>query len=150
MCVYWRGDRLPTPVFLPGESHGQRSLAGYSPQGCKELDTTEKLIHTHRCVYILINIYIYEFWETREWHCSQNAGTVLPYSPSLSLPWVTKSLRYRWAVNCSDDYKLPQRMTSRFEMFVQIWMCPWECFPHKKIIHQACHGSIKAENWSLL
>ena len=37
----WRRDRLPTPVFLPGESHGQRSLVGYSPWGCKELDTTE-------------------------------------------------------------------------------------------------------------
>ena len=31
----------PTPVFLPGEFHGQRSLAGYSPWGHKELDTTE-------------------------------------------------------------------------------------------------------------
>ena len=31
----------PTPVFLPGKSHGQRSLAGYSPWGCKESDTTE-------------------------------------------------------------------------------------------------------------
>jgi len=31
----------PTPAFLPGESHGQRSLAGYSPLGCKELDMTE-------------------------------------------------------------------------------------------------------------
>ena len=31
----------PTPVFLPGESHGQRSLVGYSPWGCKELDTTK-------------------------------------------------------------------------------------------------------------
>ena len=30
------------PVFLPGESHGQRSLAGYSPRGLKELDTTEQ------------------------------------------------------------------------------------------------------------
>ena len=29
------------PVFLPGESHGQRSLAGYSPWGCKESDMTE-------------------------------------------------------------------------------------------------------------
>ena len=29
------------PVFLPGEFHGQRSLAGYSLQGCKESDTTE-------------------------------------------------------------------------------------------------------------
>ena len=33
----------PTPVFLPGESPGQRSLAGYSPYGCKESDTTEQL-----------------------------------------------------------------------------------------------------------
>ena len=32
---------LPTPVFLPRESHGQRSLVGYSPQGLKESDTTE-------------------------------------------------------------------------------------------------------------
>ena len=31
----------PTPVFLPGESHGQRSLVGCSPWGCTELDTTE-------------------------------------------------------------------------------------------------------------
>ena len=48
-----RREGQPTPVFLPGESHGQRSLAGYSPWGHKELDTTE---HTrlyccirHRC-----------------------------------------------------------------------------------------------------
>ena len=33
--------RQPTPVFLPGESHGQRSLAGYCSWGRKELDTTE-------------------------------------------------------------------------------------------------------------
>ena len=35
------GAGHPTPVFLPGESHGQRSLAGYSPWGHTELDTTE-------------------------------------------------------------------------------------------------------------
>ena len=37
----------PTPVFLPGESHGQRSLEGYSPWGRKESDTTEQLTHTY-------------------------------------------------------------------------------------------------------
>ena len=39
------GERngLPTPVFLPGKFHGQRSLVGYSPWGCKESDTTERL-----------------------------------------------------------------------------------------------------------
>ena len=34
---------LPTAVLLPGESHGQRSLEGYSPWGCKESDPTEGL-----------------------------------------------------------------------------------------------------------
>ena len=34
---------LPTPIFLPGEFHEQRSLAGYSPGGCKDLDMTEWL-----------------------------------------------------------------------------------------------------------
>ena len=36
------GEWQLTPVFLPGESQGQRSLAGYSPWGLKESDTTEK------------------------------------------------------------------------------------------------------------
>ena len=35
------GKQQPIPVFLPGESHGQRSLVGYSPWGRKESDTNE-------------------------------------------------------------------------------------------------------------
>ena len=38
---HWRRKWQPTPVFLPGESHGQRSLAGYSPGGQTESDTHE-------------------------------------------------------------------------------------------------------------
>ena len=34
---------VPTSLFLPGESQGQRSLAGHSPQGCKESDMTEAI-----------------------------------------------------------------------------------------------------------
>ena len=41
--IPWRREWQPTPVFLPGESHGQRSLVGYNPWGCKELDMTEQL-----------------------------------------------------------------------------------------------------------
>ena len=37
------GNDIPTPVFLPGKSHGRRSLVGYSPWGHKESDTTERL-----------------------------------------------------------------------------------------------------------
>ena len=39
--IPWRRKWQPMPVFLPGESHGQRSLAGYSPWGHKESDMTE-------------------------------------------------------------------------------------------------------------
>ena len=39
--IPWRRVWQPTPVFLPGGSLGQRSLAGYSPKGRKESDTTE-------------------------------------------------------------------------------------------------------------
>ena len=42
----WRRKWHPTPVLLPGESHGGRSLVGYSPWGRKESDTTERL-HFH-------------------------------------------------------------------------------------------------------
>ena len=41
--VSWRREWLPTPVILPGEFHGWRNLAGYSPWGRKESDTTERL-----------------------------------------------------------------------------------------------------------
>ena len=37
----WGRAWQPTPVFLPGESHGERSLMGYSPWGCTESDTTD-------------------------------------------------------------------------------------------------------------
>ena len=39
--ILWRRKWQPTPVFLPGESHGQRSLVGYTPWGHKESDPTE-------------------------------------------------------------------------------------------------------------
>ena len=42
----WRRKWQPTPVLLPGKSHGLRSLVGYSPWGCKESDTTERLHFT--------------------------------------------------------------------------------------------------------
>ena len=41
--IPWRRAWLSSPVFLPGESHGQRSQVGYGPWGCKESDMTEQL-----------------------------------------------------------------------------------------------------------
>ena len=45
--IPWRRPWQPTPVLLPGEFHGQRSLAGYCPWGRKELDRTAATQHTH-------------------------------------------------------------------------------------------------------
>ena len=46
VCIIdlWRRQWHPTPVLLPGKSHGQRSLVGFSPWGRKESDTTERLL----------------------------------------------------------------------------------------------------------
>ena len=45
--IPWRRQWLPTPIFSPGESLGQRSLEGYSPWSYKELDITEQLRLSH-------------------------------------------------------------------------------------------------------
>ena len=49
--ICWRREWQPTPVFLPGDFHGQRSLVDYNPRGHKVLDMTEWLKHKI-CVYI--------------------------------------------------------------------------------------------------
>ena len=41
--MIWRRKWQSTPVFLPGQSHGERCLASYSPWGCKEMDMTKQL-----------------------------------------------------------------------------------------------------------
>ena len=49
-----------TPVFLPGEFHGRRSLVSYSPRGCKGLDTTEQLTLNSNNKQVLVLIVKYE------------------------------------------------------------------------------------------
>ena len=78
--IPWRREWLPTPVFLPGEFHGQRSLAGYSPWGCKESDSTEQIthIHTHTHTYT---------------HC-QNQNTLPISLISMVIPCLCQSLLF--------------------------------------------------------
>ena len=57
--IPWRREWEPTPVFLPEESHGLKSLTGYSPWGHKESDMTEQLTHTH--------IHTHPFWCNAIW-----------------------------------------------------------------------------------
>ena len=52
--IPWSRKWQPTPVFLAGKSHGQRSLVGYSPQGRKESDMTEHT-HTHTHTHTILS-----------------------------------------------------------------------------------------------
>ena len=96
------------PVFLPGKFHGQRSLVGHSPQGCKELDTTEQLsTHTHTTSGLIglgtsrkfsIETSVLPGWRGRQCNSGQKLSEpltapasshflawMLPHSPLLSL-----------------------------------------------------------------
>ena len=56
ILYHWRGKWQPTPVFLSGGSHGQRSLAGHGPRGRRESDTTEVTEHAHGSQTISIKL----------------------------------------------------------------------------------------------
>ena len=64
--IPWRRKWQPTPVFLPGESHGQRRLAGYNPWGREESDTTE-----HICTMTTVLFSISSQFQV-QWHLISN------------------------------------------------------------------------------
>ena len=75
--ISWRRKRQPTPVLLSGESHGRRSLVGYSPWGHKESDTTERLSTAQHSVwYIFVESpelapALYQRLQNRSWEQSK-------------------------------------------------------------------------------
>ena len=91
-------ERQPTPVFVPGESHAQRNRAGYSPWGCKELDTTEQLSTQRTLPYLSRSTYIPCSSAGKESACNAgdpgsipgsegSSGKGYPFSSILELPW---------------------------------------------------------------
>ena len=68
--IPWRRECLPTPVFWPRESHGQRSLPGYSPWGPKELDTTEQFSLSKKITSSIIKLMSFF------WRCSKSMGNL--------------------------------------------------------------------------
>ena len=82
--IPWRRKWQPTPVFLPGKSHGQRSLAGYSLCGCKESDRTERA-NTH----VTLNRHLQDnwFWE-----------------PSLEVTWVENEQFHEAILGAAQDF----------------------------------------------
>ena len=75
----WRREWQPTPVLLPGESHGQRSLVGYSLWGHKQLDMTERLSLSP--VTIITNVH--SNWLST---CPNRSSTMFHYLPGCGCP----------------------------------------------------------------
>ena len=75
----WRRAWQPTPVFLLGKSHGQRSLMGYSPWGCKELDTTWQLNKNTGCTTPRVQHHVYN---TTCINCGLTALCLIATAPS--------------------------------------------------------------------
>ena len=87
--IPWRREWWPTPVFSPGESHGQRSLEGYSPRGHKESDAAEVTAHTRVQVLTVLlfqlfcmleNFQNYELKRNFFWVKEKKKKTLLNYS----------------------------------------------------------------------
>ena len=119
----WRKKWQPTPVFLPGEFHGQSSLEGYSPWGRKELDTTDWLTHPHTrtCTHMLRNAettllvdakwLIYnskcEGWTIKKAECRRmDAFQLWCWKRLLRVPWTVRRSNQSILKENSPEYSL--------------------------------------------
>ena len=94
--IPWRRAWQPTPVFSPGESHGQRRLAGYSPRGRKESDVTEASKHTHTwewdCNVFMRVFFCEQFMQStsKRSHHGPSVASPSPVAAARSHHWVEK------------------------------------------------------------
>ena len=93
----------PTPVFLPGDSHGQRSLAGYSPRGPKESDTTEVTWRAHTYIMLVTVVDIYLVL-TKCPKCHLKLVTCIISVSITILCYELLFYRCRVLINCSPSY----------------------------------------------
>ena len=76
--IPWRRKWQPTPVSVPGESHGKRSLVDYSPRAHKELDMTEEIhFHSHDAVKVMHSIR-QQIWKTQQWPQDWKRSVFIP------------------------------------------------------------------------
>ena len=156
----WRRerDRLPTPVFLPGEFHGQRSLMGYSPWGCKEPDMTE-WITLSKCIaiYLLGHVchgFSRTFTQSRTETGEKRTGQKLEkndIAQGHDTGWLEANRskmssltgglepQYTITVTCAhtqDTYKYVEIWGQVFNKYVEVWGIPG-CSDAKESAHNA-------------
>ena len=72
--LFWSNNWQPTPLFLPGKSHGQRNLAGYSLWGCRALDLTE---HEHFLFILVADLSLLLPWLLSAGFTTPHFGNIL-------------------------------------------------------------------------
>ena len=90
--IPWRRKWQPTPVLLPGKSHGQRSLVGYSPWGHQESDTTERLRSSfHHVAYFNRMVFsrVWHAWEIQPKNWKLNYFVCILEKCRVVFPWST-------------------------------------------------------------
>ena len=142
--ISWRREWQPAPIFLAGESHGQRSLENYSPWGLKESDLAEATYHTltHMGIlltswtlflsYLLLLDEFLPFWTTDSFDSVKSVGffsewfffytcTQSSMYLSATMPWILQTLEI-------------SQMTGPWELLIQL------CFvAHSHVHNQGQH-----------
>ena len=94
--IPWRRIWQPTPVFLPGKFHGQKSQVGYSPRGHKELDITERL-SMHACMHI--QEYLSDYLQYQQYHHHSVLNSMLHWKLQLFKQGWTFVLPFFFKIN---------------------------------------------------
>ena len=118
----WRRAWQPTSVFLPGGSHGQRSLVGYNPWGHKESDTTDRLtlwLHTH--THIFHSSGFPSSSVGKESACNSEDPSSIPGLGRSSGEGIGYSLLYSWTSLVTQLVKNPPAMWETW-----VWSLGWE------------------------
>ena len=128
--IPWRRKWQPTPVLLPGKSHGRRSLVGCSPWGCYESDMTERLHFTSFLLGLhIICAKLLQLCLTLLWPC-ELSPTVTPQAPLSML----LSRQEDWNV------KVKVKSLNRVRLFATPWTVAYQVSPSM--------GFSRQEYWS--
>ena len=111
--IPWRREWLLTLVFLPGEFHGQRSLAGYSPWGHKESDTTKWLILSHFSLKSLSQVLL-----TNPCVILHSRDTFLKKVPNPDEPYLPARLKKIFLKVSFSVFKIPRLWGVIFKIFI--------------------------------
>ena len=125
--IPWRRKWQPTPVFLPGEAHGWRNLAGYSPWGHKDLNMTEQLTLSLFTCRILGSTSDLQNWNLHFYQISRSLVSITKFEKQ----WLIPQKQCRWTHSDCPHY-LPSCCCC--SVVSSSWE-PMECHPPGSSVH---------------